>query len=130
LAVTRAMVPRPGIGGTGGHHRKRTLPGRPAERASQRPVIPPQQGAAPVMPSPAACPSLQAAPVTAAVPRPEPLARRSRLVPARCRSAPSHSRTFNPSPRFARNTTVAPECGSIFRSVCTGCARTAPRTVP
>ena len=98
LAVTRAMVPRPGIGGTGGHHLKRTLSGRPAERVSQRLVIPPQQSAAPVVPSPAACPSLQAAPVTAAVPRPGPSARRICLVPAPCRSAPSrHRPTAGPS---------------------------------
>ena len=46
-----------------------------------------------------------------------------RTLQIRTMPVPSHSRIFNLPPRFDRNTTVTPECGSSFSSVCTKSAR-------
>ena len=108
LAETRAMVPRPGIGGTGGHHLKRTLPGRKGVARSCHPA--------------AAGGGARRA-ITRRLSKPSSCARDSRSTPSwtfgqanlpgsgtlsvSTIPAPSHSRTFNLSPA-SRGTPPSP----------------------
>ena len=117
LAVTRAMVPRPGIGGTGGHHLKRTLPGRKGVATSCHPA--------------AAGGGTRRA-ITRRLSKLSSCARDSRSTPSldlragefawfRHLVGQHHPGTVPQQdlqfvPRLARNTAVARECGSIFCS--------------